>query len=142
MPNWQQVWRQHDIPVVIRRRHAKIRVRLPYADNNRQWLRNDRRTEPEWNPGKRCWELPQAWFNNLVNQAIQRWGKVWVIQPHNVMEKCAPACQNAQGHVCECSCMGENHGAGNDGSWFEVDETFAFRWQNLGMAAKLLKENT
>ncbi len=29
------------------------------------------------------------------------------------LHKCDARCQNATGHVCECSCHGEFHGAGN-----------------------------
>lgn len=29
------------------------------------------------------------------------------------LHKCSAKCQNATGKVCECSCHGKNHGAGN-----------------------------
>jgi hypothetical protein len=62
-----------------------------------------------------------------VDRSLAKYSKVYIIQPYREHEKCAPACQNAIGHECQCSCMGLYHGAGNDGSWFEVSETFATR---------------
>jgi hypothetical protein len=29
------------------------------------------------------------------------------------MHRCDARCMNARGHLCECSCGGKNHGAGN-----------------------------
>jgi len=119
-------------------RGQRLRARLPYAETNRAWLQNGRRTRPIWVSSKQYWELPKAWFNDFVNRCLERYGKVYIIQPYREQEKCAPACLNATGHECECSCMGQNHGAGNDGSWFEVSETFATRWGNRQLACRLL----
>ena len=113
------VWNQKQIPVVLRRtgRGERLRVRLPFAENNRQWLQNGRRTQPEWIGGKEAyWDLPKAWFNDFVDRALERFGKVYIIQPYREKEICARACQEASGHECQCSCMGANHGTGNDGS--------------------------
>lgn len=136
----RRVWNQKAIPVVIRRTGARerLRVRLPYDSENRNWLQNDRRTSPEWIGDRRFWELPKSWFNDFVNRALERYGRVYVIQPYIEQEKCAPACMNALGHECECSCMGRNHGAGNDGSWFEVNEAFATRSSGEHVACRLL----
>ena len=135
-----RVWSQKRIPVVLRRtgKGQRIRIRLPYAEENRQWLRNDRRVSPEWNAKEQYWEIPKAWFNDFVERALKRFGKLYVIQPYRAQEKCAPACQNATGHECQCSCMGANHGVGNDGSWFEVSETFATRWGDRELACRLM----
>jgi hypothetical protein len=135
------VWKQKQIPVVLRRtgRGEQLRVRLPFADDNRQWLRNGRRTAPEWIGGtKAYWELPKSWFNDFVDRALLRFGKVYIIQPYREHEICARACQEARGHECQCSCMGANHGAGNDGSWFEVSDTFSTRWGERELACRLL----
>ncbi len=115
------VWKQKLIPVVLRRtgRGEKLRARLPFADDNRQWLQNGRRLAPEWIGGSQAyWEMPKSWFNNFVDRTLHRYGKVYIIQPYREQEICARACQEAQGHECQCSCMGANHGAGNDGGWF------------------------
>ncbi|WP_309142130.1 hypothetical protein [Bradyrhizobium diazoefficiens] len=114
-------------------------MRLPFADGNRQWLQNGRRTEPEWIGGDHAyWELPKAWFNDGVDRALLRYGKVYIIQPYREQEICALACQEALGHECQCSCMGANHGIGNDGSWFEVSDTFPIRWGERELACRLL----
>lgn len=94
------VWGQERIPVVLRRtgKGQRLRVRLPFAETNRQWLQNGRRTSPVWIDGKKYWELPKAWFNDFVERALAKYGKVYVIQPYREQEKCSPACQNAIGH--------------------------------------------
>lgn len=135
-----KVWNQQSIPVIIRRnrRAQKHRLRLPYSVSNREWLRNDRRAHPAWFSNKKYWEIPKTWFNDFVDRALKKFGKVYIIQPFREQENCAPACLNARGHECQCSCMGANHGAGNDGSWFEVSETFATRWTDEEWACRLL----
>ncbi len=140
MDKLNYVWNQQQIPVVMRRtgKGQRLRARLPYAKKNREWLQNSRRTKPIWISSKKYWELPKAWFNDFVNRTLERYGKVYIIQPYREQEKCAPACLNATGHECECSCMGQYHGAGNDGSWFEVSDTFATRWGNQQLACRLL----
>lgn len=135
------VWKQKLIPVVLRRtgRGEKLRARLPFADDNRQWLQNGRRSAPEWIGGSHAyWEMPKSWFNDFVDRTLHRYGKVYIIQPYREQEICARACQEAQGHECQCSCMGANHGAGNDGSWFEVSDTFSARWGERELACRLL----
>lgn len=139
------VWRiQKKIPVALRRtgKGQRLRVKLPYSDDNRQWLSNFGRTDPVWfkttseNPG--YWELPKAWFNEMVERSLERYGKIYIIQPYRQQEICAPACRNATGHECQCSCMGEHHGAGNDGSWFDVSDIFSVRWGKSEVACRLL----
>jgi hypothetical protein len=134
------VWAQELIPVVLRRtgKGERLRVRIPYAETNLRWLQNGRRMLPTWIASKKYWELPKAWFNDFVERSLAQYGKVYIIQPYREQEKCAPACQNATGHECQCSCMGLHHGAGNDGSWFEVSEAFATRWGNRELACRLL----
>jgi len=136
----EYVWSQGRIPVVMRRtgKGQLLRARLPYAGTNREWLQNGRRRKPIWISTRRFWELPKAWFNDFVDRSLERYGRVYIIQPYREQEKCAPACQNAIGHECQCSCMGRYHGVGNDGAWFEVSDTFAFRWNDRRLACRLL----
>ncbi len=136
----KSVWNQTRTPVVLRRggKGQRLRIRLPFAEDNRRWLQAGKRTAAVWLPEHRCWEVPKAWFNGFVEQALHRYGFLYVIQPYREQEKCATACLNATGHECQCSCMGANHGAGNDGSWFEVSETFATRWGELHLACRLM----
>jgi hypothetical protein len=98
----------------------------------------DHRSFPKWFLEGKYWEIPITGFNKFVDRSLDRYGKVYIIQPYREQEKCAPACLNAQGHECECSCMGQNHGAGNDGSWFKVSEAFATRWHDQEIACRLL----
>lgn len=139
------VWKlQKETPVVLRRtgNGERLRVKLPYENNNRQWLRNARRTNPEWfdakgdQPG--YWELPKVWFNDFVDRALARYGKVYIIQPYRPQEICSPACQNALRHECQCSCMGAHHGTGTGGGWFEVSDAFSTRWGERQLACRLL----
>jgi hypothetical protein len=134
------VWEQEGIPIVLRRtgKGQRLRARIPYAETNREWLQNGRRTPPVWIASKKYWELPKTWFNDFVERSLAQYGKVYIIQPYREQEKCAPACQNAIGHECQCSCMGLHHGAGNDGSWFEVSDAFATRWGDRELACRLL----
>ena len=137
----RQIWNNQIIPVILRRggKGQLPRVRLPYADNNRLWLRDGRRNSPTWIESGKYWEIPKAWFNDFVQRALKKHGKLYVIQPYREQEICAPACMNAVGHECQCSCMGANHGAGNDGSWFEASETFATRWGDQHLACRLMQ---
>jgi len=135
-----EVWNQHLIPVILRRdgKGQRLRLRLPYSEDNRAWLQGGRRNSPKWIASEKYWGAPKAWFNDLVNQCLERYGRLYVIQPYREQEKCAPACWNAVGHVCQCSCMGANHGLGADGGWFEVSEAFATRWGELELACRLM----
>ncbi len=136
----KEVWNQPLIPVVIRtnKKGDKLRVRLPFNKNNRAWLNTIGKSEPAWIIEKKHWELPKTWFNSFVNNALHKYKKLYVMQPYREQEKCARKCMEAQGHECNCSCMGANHGAGMSGSWFEVDETFATRWGNEDIACRLM----
>lgn len=136
----RRIWDQKRIPVVLRRTGLgeKVRLRLPKQDDDHIWLRNGRRPDPKWNKLERCWEIPKKWFTDFVNRALDRYGNLYIIQPYVETEICASACQNATGHDCQCSCMGANHGAGNDGSWFEVSEAFSVRSSKPFLACRLL----
>ncbi|WP_085642645.1 hypothetical protein [Thalassospira sp. MCCC 1A03138] len=136
----REIWNQGNIPVILRRggKGQRLRLRLPFSKSNRLWLQNGRSNSPTWVANGNYWEVPKAWFNDLVERSLERYGKLYVIQPYREQEKCAPACWNAQGHECQCSCMGANHGAGNDESWFVVSETFATRWGDQQIACRLM----
>lgn len=124
----QSVIRQRQFPVVIRERKGKILCQTPYAPDNREFLQRSNR-KPVWNKQHKLWELPKAWFKDTVQDCAARWGKVYVVQPYNEMEKCAAACWNAVGIECECSCMGQRHGTGRpEGRWYEISETCAISW--------------
>ena len=138
------IWRQNEIPVVLRRsgNGERPRARLPgqpsFNIEHFRWIRNERRSIPAWNAQKHFWEFPKAWFNDFVDRGLKKYGRLYVIQPFREHEVCARACMEATGHECQCSCMGENHGSGIDGSWFEVTEAFAMRSGEPRLACRLM----
>lgn len=93
-----------------------------------------------WNQEKRYWIVPAAWYDKLVEKALKKFGRVYLIQVYRELQVCAPACWNARGYHCECSCMGANHGTGHPGGgWYELDETCALNWGIKTYACRLLK---
>jgi len=139
-PKLHEIWAQKTIPVVYRQGKSKpILLRLPYADNNRDWLKGEHKRDPKWTPKFKCWETPKSWFDDIIRRTLKRFGRVYVIQPYQEHQKCAPACWKATGFECECSCMGENHGSGNPaGKWHVVSETFAVQWNAREYACRLI----
>ena len=80
-PKLRDIWHQQKIPVVFRRAGSHpLLVRLPWAPDNFRWLRDDKRIRPGWNPRFRCWEVPVAWFDWLIERLIQRFRSTYVIQ--------------------------------------------------------------
>lgn len=141
------IWREAQIPVILRKGNGHpLQVKLPGDPANviwrvtrGQWLQAGRRNKAKWVPRFNCWEVPQAWLNSLVRQILHAFGKLYLIQPYREQEKCAPACFNAKGHDCQCSCMGVNHGQGGpNAGWFVVSDTFATRWGDEDLACRLM----
>ncbi len=139
-PRLRNIWKQREIPVVFRQARPKpLLVRLPFLNDNYAWLRGENKRKPKWNSQHIAWEVPIAWFDELIHRLLKRHGRVYVIQLHNEMQKCAPACWNAEGFHCECSCLGANHGTGHPGAtWHEIAETFAFSWGPRQYACRLI----
>lgn len=139
-----RIWNQPTIPVIFRQGGKKdLLVRLPYSTDNRVWIKLGHRVNPVWDKEKKHWIIPRSWFNDLVNKCLERYNKVYVIQPYRVQEKCAPACWNAKGHECNCSCMGANHGTqGANSGWLVISEAFATRWETSDFACRLLTKQS
>lgn len=139
--NIEAVWRQLSIPVVYRPPDkGEILLKLPFSKNNYEWIKSNNQRKPKWLNQFKCWQLPRSWFNKVVEDTLTKHKKLYIIQPYREQEKCAPACWNAEGHECQCSCMGANHGAGNsDGHWFIVSDTFATTWRQRELACRLLE---
>lgn len=139
----KQIWRQNSVPVIYRQGGSKpLMIHLPYAKGNKDWIEEGHRNKPAWNQKYKCWQTPKAWFNDLITRSLSRYGRVYVIQPYREQEKCAPACWNAVGHECQCSCMGENHGSqGPNGKWLVVSDAFATRWHEKKLACRLMTKN-
>ena len=144
----QGQWQNPTIPIILRRKakESKLVVRLPYRDDNRPWLvglaSGRRRPAVKWSPTEKAWHTPRNWLNCLVDGALERYGKLYLVQPFREFEKCAPACRNANGHECQCSCMGANHGQGDGGGWFDVSEVFSFRWGDEQAAIRLMNKKS
>lgn len=139
-PRLREIWLQKVVPVVYRQvRPEPVLLRIPYAQNNFEWVRGEKRHKPDWNAKFKCWETPVSWFDELIERTLRKFGKVYVIQLFKEHQKCAPACWNAKGFHCECSCMGANHGSGHPGGrWHEVSETFAFQWGARKYSCRLI----
>ena len=137
------VWRQDAVPVIYRElKGHPLLVRLEYSDFNRQWLQKLGKSYPEWNWQYHHWELPKSWFNDLVESLLKHYGQLYVIQPYNKNEECCYACQNAKYHLCECSCMGVNHGSQHDdNTWFSVSEAFVGERDGRPLACRLMQNN-
>jgi hypothetical protein len=133
----QRIWHNGTVPVIFKRlAKQSLVVRLPYAEDNRVWLQgNGRRIQ--WHRVWKAWEVPRSRFNNCVQLVLARHGRCYVIQEYRPLETCAPACWNAIGADCECSCLGANHGSGNSLA-NEVSETFAFEYGGKMLACRLL----
>ncbi|GEM_PF-566510 len=140
----REVWNQRAIPVVFRRGPGEgLMIRMPYSSQNREWIKAEHRREPNWNMKFRCWETPRSWFDDLVTRFLRKFGKVYVIQAFREQQKCAPACWNATGFDCECSCMGQNHGSGNPaGCWHIVSDTFAIEWSERQYSCRLIESKS
>jgi hypothetical protein len=138
--NFDAVWRQAKIPVVVRAGPVRpLIVRLPYDPTNRAWLAELGRRRPEWLRAHTAWSLPKSWFEPLVQRLLVRFRRCYVIQPVNRAETCAPACWNAIGIKCECSCLGANHGSGEpQGRWHVVADAFAVRIDRREFSCRLL----
>ncbi len=144
----REIWRAVPIPVLLRKGDGHpLQIKLPGDPDNimwrmsaQHWIRAGRRNIPKWDARYKCWEVPAAWLNSLVQQLLRQFKKFYLIQPYRAQEKCAPACFNAKGHDCQCSCMGENHGQGGPGAgWFVVSETFATKWGKEHLACRLME---
>jgi len=134
------IWGNKLIPVVHRPSGKNsIRIRIPYAEDNRSYLGGGtRKQEPVWDKEMKFWSLPRSRFNEVVDLILKRHENIYIIQPYLETEKCAPACRKATGHECQCSCLGANHGSGNDGSWFDISESLALRHGKQTLGCRLL----
>ncbi len=112
----KRVWNNRVIPVVLRREKRPIRLRIPKASDNEDWLRNGtRKRKPRWDSAGGYWELPASRFNEVVKMILGCYGSLYIIQPYREKEVCARACMEAHGFECQCSCMGANHGSAHSG---------------------------
>jgi len=135
----RRIWFQTEAPVVHRPKTGKLNVKLPNGLNDSDWLNLCGASVPTWNNG--YFIVAASWLNEVIKQSLERYGEVFLIQPYNEKEICASACKNASGFECQCSCLGKNHGQGEDGSggWYFIDEALEVRWRGEVLAARHLK---
>jgi hypothetical protein len=136
-----RIWRNGRVPVVFKPEDkGRLMVRLPRAADRADWFAGLCRLV--WRISRySAWELPRGCFEGVVRRALAQYGSVYLIQAFRRMRKCAPACWNAEGPDCECSCMGENHGS-HRALEHVVSETFAFEWEGKQLACRLLTKRT
>ena len=144
-PKLMEIWNQKSIPILFQREQGyPLLVHLPNSGYYQNWLRGrkqrgKKRRNPVWNNQFKCWEVPVAWFEELVKRLLNKYGKVYVIQVYRERNICAPACWNARGSSCVCSCMGVNHGKDYPGGkWYVVSEALAIQWGERKYACRLI----
>lgn len=126
----KRIWAQEKLPVVFRPKEGELAVKLPYHEDNRIWLKGNGRRRPKWHPKGKYWTVPASWYQRILQQSLDRFGAAYTIRPGRKITKCAPACMNAKGPDCECSCEGQNHGKGVDPRrrWNVINESLAVSW--------------
>lgn len=71
------LWCQEQTPVIFKRnKPLPILARIPFAEGNMEWLREDRRSKPAWCAQFKAWEIPTAWFDS-VKLALRRHQEVY-----------------------------------------------------------------
>ena len=135
----KDIWRQRRIPVIFIPPQGSLMVRLTlyWGREAYRWLRNGQRAKPSWDRLHRCWIIPRTWFQSTLDH-LREESETYVVQPYRPQQKCAPACWNAVGDWCECSCMGANHGLGQpDGKWNVISEYCAIKYRDRDYAVRL-----
>jgi hypothetical protein len=136
----EAVWFQYNLPVIYRSKQGKILVKLPWRPDNKKWLRGEGGRRPEWKPEGKYWSCPRTWYDRVLRLSMARFGAAYTIRPVQNMSKCAPACWDAKGPDCHCSCNGENHGRGIEAGrrWNVISETLAVEWGPERLCCTLL----
>lgn len=65
--------------------------------------------------------VARSTYDEALTILRMNYTRVIVSKIHNKLEKCNASCQNAEGEICECSCLHKNHGR-KDPTYFMVDE--------------------
>jgi hypothetical protein len=137
-----RIWRNKKTPVVfVPEESGDIVVRIPYAGldrDDRTWLLGSGR-KINWAAKWRAWQLPRGRFNEIVSLIVREYGRLYLIQAYRPLQKCAPACWDARGPLCVCSCLGANHGSGQELEHV-VSEIYAFERGERKLACRLLEK--
>lgn len=127
------------LPVLLNTKtKGKIMLRFPNEEKHEDFVAGGQRSEPEWKPYG-AWFVARSALRSHAQRCIAKWGGCWIVQSYREKEVCAPACQNAIGLECHCSCMGLYHGheaEATSGKWHVVNEAFCVRWGDVVYAVR------
>lgn len=104
------------VATVVRPVRGRVRVRLPFAPDNRAMLKRwcGSGTRPEWRGG--AWHVGRDHLEQILTGiARERCCAVTIHLEHATQTKCTASCWGAQPRTtwsCVCSCGGRNHGNG------------------------------
>lgn len=102
------------VATVVRPVRGRVRVRLPFAPDNRAMLKRwcGSGTRPEWRGG--AWHVGRDHLEQILTGiARERCCAVTIHLEHATQTKCTASCWGAQPRTtwsCVCSCGGRNHG--------------------------------
>lgn len=105
---------------------GRVQIRMPYAKNNRAWLKETlgERIRPEWDKPSQCWLVARNHFGAVVEAMAERLGRIDVYIDFRGLERCDTRCKNAKSRECDCQCIGRYHGAnGITHGWKLVGDT-------------------
>jgi hypothetical protein len=132
---FQKIWSQGKVPVIFRPGKGRpIYVHMPYAADNRAWLRGNSRHQPTWVPDKKWWETPA---HRPDVEAVRRGLRDPAPQGAAEVRPGLLECPGPRLRVLAHGCA--NHGNGHPGGrWHEVSDTFAFQWGPTQFACRHL----
>lgn len=98
---------------------GRLIIKMPFARDNRQWLKNTlgSRIRPDWNKELKRWEIARNHFGPVVEALANRLGEIDVYVDFRQAERCDTRCRNARSRECTCSCLGRHHGRGVTYGW-------------------------
>jgi hypothetical protein len=125
-------------------KNKKLWLVMPYWREGSTWLQGEhsRHNHHYIRTGTsdpNHWEFPRLWLTDTVHRLLQKFGQCYHVQVFYHTQVCAPACWDAEGFICECSCVGENHGKGKPKGAHVISETFAITWKQRDLSCRLLK---
>lgn len=103
---------------------GRLVIKMPYAKDNRQWLKDTlgTRIRPDWNKELKRWEIARSHFGPVVEALANRLGRIDVWMDFKKVERCDTRCRNARSRECTCSCLGKHHGQGVTFGWKVVSD--------------------
>lgn len=88
-----------------------VRLKIPYANDNRAWISGLGIRAAKWNKDRGYWELPRTSWHKTLAGLCARFDPVRDVRDNHVNTRvvCNVKCQTAAGPDCECSCGGQYH---------------------------------